>query len=65
MNTKSLLLDYGIPVLTVVGAAVVTYLLTGGEEEYPSEVLYYVLMWKIKRYILFSGDVVFDKSTIA
>lgn len=35
MNSKSLLLDYGIPGLVALGAGIVTYMLTGGPEEFP------------------------------
>ena len=34
MNSKSFLLDYGLPGLVALGAGIVTYMLTGGPEEF-------------------------------
>lgn len=35
MSTKSFVLDYGLPGLAALGVGLVSYMLTGGPEEYP------------------------------
>lgn len=35
-SIKSLMLDYGLPSLAMVGAGLLTFMLTGGPEEFPS-----------------------------
>ena len=35
MNAKSIIVDYGLPGLAAIGVGLLTFMLTGGPDEYP------------------------------